>query len=172
MQVRLHGSDRPAGLIRDLPKRQIAEEAQGDDLSIRLVKSGDGLSNVCRTLGLKRDGGRVRPADQVAGRSRIGRVEPRDRAPPLRATDRDPNGDPRQPGTEGAVFSPCSKRAERGHERLLGCVFGLMEVAEHAVAGTDDGRTLALDKDAERIAISGQDATHDDSVVIVDSQVC
>ena len=59
-----------------------------------------------------------------------------------------PNGpSPRQP----------ARLSERGHERLLGGILGFVEVAEDAVARSDDGRRLAVDEEPERVPIAGQD---------------
>jgi hypothetical protein len=39
----------------------------------------------------------------------------------------------------------------------LGCILGLVEIAEDAVAGADDGGRFVLDEESERVPIAGQD---------------
>lgn len=75
----------------------------------------------------------------------------------MRSAKRDPHGDPREPCPEGPVAAPAGEAPERGHERLLGCIFGLMDIPEDAMAGADDRRGFVLDEDSERVPIAGQD---------------
>jgi hypothetical protein len=168
MEMRLHGSERAPGLAGDLPERQVAEESQRDNLPIRLIETGDSVANVGSALGTERERCRVRCTGHVLGGSRVLGVQPSNRLSALRATDGDPDGNPREPRAERAVLAPCAKCPEGGHERFLGCVFGLVDVAQHPMAGTNNRRTLALDEDPEHIAIAREDAGDHGTIVIGD----
>jgi hypothetical protein len=154
----------PAGLGGDLTERQVAEEAQGHHLTIWLVEPSDGFADVGRPLRSKRDGRGIGTTGHVR-RSGIGRIQPGDAASTLRSADCDPDGNPGQPRTERAVLTPRAESAKRGHERFLRCILGLVKVTEDSVAGADDRLALAVDENPERIAIAGQDAGDDGSVV-------
>ncbi len=90
----------------------------------------------------------------------IGRVDPGHVAAALGASQRDPNGDPGQPRSERTVATPRGEAPKGRHEGLLGRILGLMEIAEDAMAGPQDGWTFALHEHAECIAIAGQDGIH------------
>jgi len=167
MKMRFDRPERPAGLGGDLPERQVAEETKRDDLAIWLVEACDSDADVGRPLRPKRDRRGIGTTGHVR-RSRIGRIQPRDTPPTLRSADRDPDGDSGQPGTERAVLTPRAESTERGHERFLRCVLGLVEVAEDSVTGADDRRALPVDENPECFAIAGEDAADNGSVVGVD----
>jgi hypothetical protein len=153
----LDGAQRPPRLGGDLVEAQLAEEAQGDDLAIRLIKPADGVPQALGPLCSEgRDGG-IRATRPVDPRGRIGRVDPGDIATPLRPTERDPYRDPSEPRPEGTVATPAGEAPKGGHECLLGSVLGLVEVTEDTMAGADDRGRFALDEDLERVPISRQD---------------
>jgi len=85
-------------------------------------------------------------------------MDPRDVAPALRSAKRDTHGNSGQPCAERPVAAPAGQAPERGHERLLGRILGLMEIPKDAVAGADDRRGFALDEDPERVPLAGQDS--------------
>ena len=87
--------------------------------------------------------------------------------PLAESSQRDAHGDPRQPRAERAVAAPAGERPIGGHECLLGDVLGLVQVAEDAMARSDDRRRLALDEVTEGVAIAGEDGIHDRAVALV-----
>jgi hypothetical protein len=156
--MRLDRSQRSTGLGGDLGEGQFTEEAKGDNLAIGVVKPADGRSNPCRPLRAQRgDRGILAAGDSDRGGGRAG-VDPRDVAPALRSAESDADGDPREPGPKRTVVAPTGEAPEGDHERLLGCVLGLMEITEDAVAGADDRRGFVLDEDSERVPIACQDS--------------
>jgi hypothetical protein len=68
-------------------------------------------------------------------------------------------------------MAPPGEALEGGHEGFLGCILGLVEIAEDAVAGTNDGGRLVVHEDPERVAIAGQNSL-DNSAFIDDLGVC
>ena len=170
--------ERTLGLAGDLVERQLAEEAQGDDLAVRLGEGRDGGAHVRRTLGAdgehrrvraraRRDRLRVaggRTPDRGSVAAAAGRVEPADRAPLPDLAQRDADRDPRQPRPERAVAAPAGERAIGGHEGLLGGILGLVQVAEDPMAGPDDGCRFALDEVAVGVAVAGEDGVDDRAI--------
>jgi hypothetical protein len=156
--VRLDGSQWTARLGGDLVEAQLTEETQRDGLAIWLVQAADRRSDPGRALGSQRGDRGIRAARQVDTGSRLVRVDPGHGAPALSPTERDPDGDPRQPRPERIIAAPAGEAPEGGHERFLGCVLGLMKVPDDAVAGADDGSRFPLDEDPERVPVTGQDS--------------
>jgi hypothetical protein len=154
----LDRAEGPAGLGRDLVEAQIAKEAQGDDLAIRLVEPRDGRPDAGGALGTERADRWILPAGQIDTRDGVGWVDPCDVVTTLRPAKGNPHGDPGDPGAERPVAAPTGEAPEGGHECLLGGIFGLMEIAEDAMAGSDDSGRFAVDEDPERIPIAGQDS--------------
>jgi hypothetical protein len=144
-------------LVGDLVEAQLAEEAEGDRLSIWLVEPADGRPDPGCVLGSQGRDRRIRPARQVDASRRIHRVDPGHIAPALGAAERDPDGDPGQPGPERTVTTPRGQAPEGGHEGLLGSILGFMEIAEDAMAGSQDRRTIASHEEPERVSIACQD---------------
>ncbi len=157
MEVGLDRAEGSTGLGGDLHEAELAEEPQGDDLAIGLIQPGDRAPKVGGALGADRGQSGIRAARKVDRRGRIRRIDPGDVAAALGPADRDPDRDPRQPGAEGTVAAPTGKAAERNHEGLLGRILGLMEIAEDAMAGANDGSRFAIDEDPERVTVAGQD---------------
>jgi hypothetical protein len=153
----LDGSQRPTSLGGDLVEAQLAKEAEGDHFTVRLIESADRGLDACCALRPQRGDRGIETAGQVDAGRWIARVDPGDIAPALRTPERDADSDPRQPGPEWPVSAPAREASEGGHERLLGGVLGLVEIAENAVAGADDGGRLVLDEDPERVSIASQD---------------
>jgi hypothetical protein len=156
--VRFDGPQRSTGMVGDLLEAQLAEEAQGDRLSIWLVEPADRRPDPGCVLGPQGRDRRVRPARQVDARRRIHWVDPGHIAPALGAAERDPDGDPGEPGSERTVTTPGGQAPEGGHEGLLGSILGFMEIAKDAMAGSQDRRTFAFDQEPERVAIACQDS--------------
>ena len=161
----LDSTQRPTRLGGDLIEAQLAEEAQGDDLAIGVVEPADGRPDPSSTLCPQRGDRRVLATWQSNAGGGIARVDPRDIAPALRSAKCDPDGDPRQPGPERTIVPPAGQASERGHECLLGCVFGLMNIPEDAVAGANDGSRLVLHEDSERVPIAGQNSLDDGAFI-------
>ena len=170
MQVRLHGSQWTARLRRDLVEAQLGEVAEGDRLAIRLVELRDSRSDGRGAFGAKGRRGWIEPARHVDGRRWVRRVDPRDVAPTLNPAQSDPHRDSGEPGAERALSTPPSEALERGHERLLGRVLGLVDVAEDTVTGADDGRRFTVDQDTEGLAIPCEDGVNDSSIVV--DEIC
>jgi hypothetical protein len=156
-KVGLDGPERTTRLGGDLVEAQFTEEAQGDDLAIWLVQAADRRPDPGGALGPQRGDRGIRAARQVDAGSRLVRIDPGHVAPGLGPTERDPDGDPRQPRPERTVAAPAGEAPEGGHERFLSCVLGLMKVPDDAVAGADDGSRFPLDEDPERVPVTGQD---------------
>ena len=153
----LDRAQRPPRLNGDLVETQLAEEAERDHLAVRFVETADGRPDPSRALRLKRGDGRVRPAGQIDPGGWVRRVDPRHVAAALGTSERGPHGDPCQPCAEWTIATPAGEASEGGHERLLGCIFSLMGIAEHPVAGANDSRCVTLDQESKRIPIAGQD---------------
>ena len=175
----LDRAERPLRLTRDLLERQVAEEAQRDDLAVRLGQGGDGAADVGGPLRANGDARRVRRCDRgrstasvaaaaadppVGSSAPVGSSQVTERRWP-RLAQSDPDRDPGQPRAERAVAAPARERAVGGHERLLGGVLGLVQVAEDAVAGPDDRGRFALDEEAEGIAVAGEHGIDDRAVI-------
>lgn len=154
----LDRSQRPAGLVGDLLEAQFSKEPQRDDLPIGLVETPDGGADPDRTFGTERRDRGVRTTRQVDSGRRIGRIDPGDIPPALGAAERDSDGDPGHPRPERAFATPGGQASKGGHEGLLRGVLGLVEVAEHAMARSQDGGTLALDEEPERVPVAAQDS--------------
>jgi hypothetical protein len=155
----------------DLIEAQLAEEAQCDDLAIRLVESADCRSDPGGTLQSQGADRRIQPSRQVDTGRRVRRVDPGHVATALGSAESDADGNPRQPRTEGSVMPPPCEALEGGHEGFLGCVLGLLEIAEDAMAGANDSGRFMIDEDPERIAIASQDSI-DNGALIDDLGVC
>jgi len=69
--------------------------------------------------------------------------------------------------TERAVAPPAGERAVGGHERLLGGVLGLMQIAEDAMAGPDDRHRLAFDELPVGIPVACEDGIDDRALIAV-----
>jgi hypothetical protein len=154
----LDRADGTACLSRNLVEAQVAEEPEGDDLSIRLVEPRDRRPDTRGAFGTQRADRRVRATGHVDSGGRIGRVDPAHLAATLRSTNGDPDRDARDPGAEGSLAAPAGEAAEGSHERLLRGILGLVEIPEDAVAGADDRGRFAIDEEPERIAIASQDS--------------
>lgn len=163
--MRLDRSERPARPVRDLLEAQFAEEAQRDDLTIGLIELADRGADARGALDPERGDGRVRSAGQVDTGLRAGRVDPGDVPTTLDAPQRDADGDPGQPGTERPLAAPGRQAPKRDHERLLGCVLGLVEVTEDPMTGSQDRLTLVFDEEPERIAVTGQDGIDSGAII-------
>jgi hypothetical protein len=155
--VGLDRTDWPSSLVRDLVEAEIAEEPERHGLAVRLVETGDGRPDIRGARGPERGHGRIRAAGQIERTIRIGGIDPRDVAPLLCPPERDPDGDPGEPRPDRAIGPPAGEASEPHHERLLGRILGFMEVPQDPVARPDDRRRLALDEDAEGLAIAGED---------------
>jgi hypothetical protein len=175
MEMGLHGPDWPTRGLGDLGKRALAEESEGDDLAIGFLEPCDRGAELRITLADDRRGRRIAWARQVDRRHlsddrslpghRFGtaaeRVETDDRTSTGRLTKRDPHGNPGQPCTEWAFATPRAQRAKCRHEGLLGGIFGLVEIAENAIARSDHDRRLAFDQSAIRLPITIEDRPDD-----------
>jgi hypothetical protein len=155
--MRLDRPERASRLARDLVEAQLAEEAQGDDLAIRLIESAHGGSKTGRTLGTKRRDLRVGTTREVDAGRGVGRVDPRHVAPALGPSQGDPDRDPDEPRREWTVAAPPGEAAECDHEGLLGRILGLVEVAEDSVTRPDDRGRFTLDEDPECVPVPRQD---------------
>ena len=131
-----------------------------------------GRSNRCRLFGAKRRRGWIRTARHVNRCGWVRWIDPRDVPSTLNAAQSDPHRDPGEPGSEGALTSPSCEALERGHEGLLRCVLGLMDVTEDPVTRANDTRRLAVDEHAERLAVAGEDGVDDDPVVVDEISSC
>ena len=181
MKMRLHGPQRSFGLAGDLVERELAEEAQRDRPrdTARAGSTTAFRRSAARSARRASIAGSVRgpaaidcasmaadagsPASGPVGR----RVDPGDGAPLTDLAQRDANGDAGQPGTERPLATPPGERSIGGHERLLGGVLGLVEVAEDPMAGSDDRRRFALDQMAERVSVAGEDGFDDRAVAVL-----
>lgn len=166
----LDGRHRASSGRRDLGQGKVAEEAQEDDLAIRLVERRDGPANGIGPLGFHRDVGRVgRQRGSSGRRSRQAaavwlyqdRIEAHYWAPAAGPPERNPHRNPAQPGAKRPGRLPAGERAIGDHECLLGCVFGFVEVAQDPVAGADDGGRLAIDEDAKGLSIAAEHEGND-----------
>ena len=79
----------------------------------------------------------------------------------------EPDRDPCEPGSERAVAAPAGKRAVGGHERLLGDILGLLQVAEDPVARADDRRPFAIDELSKGLAIPVEHGTHGQALIVI-----
>ena len=149
VEVGLHGAERPIGRRsaisasdRSAKNRSATTSRYGSSSAATAARSWASRSErSTRVGGVDRVGaGRRRSALAPAGSTSAHGIEPRDllalRGPP----DREPHGDPRQPGPERPVAAPRGQRPVRDHERLLGDVLGLGAVAEDPGARRDDRR--------------------------------
>ncbi len=177
MEMGLHGPERPIALVGDLGQRELAEEAQDEDLAIGLLEAGDRGPDRRGSFRANGELGGIRHASErgrerrlpdplaAAGPGRVvghgRRVDPGHGAPPAGAPDRDPRCDPGEPGAERAVAAPGPEGAIGGHEGLLRSVLGLVKVAQDPVAGADDAARLPLDEGPERIGVARQDGGDD-----------
>ena len=155
--MRLDRAQRPTCLAGDLLEAQLAEEPKRDDLSIWLVQAADRRADPRGPFGMERGDRRVLATGQIDAGRGIARVDPGDVSPALGTAERDPDGDPRQPRAERTVATPGGETPECDHECLLGGILGLVEIAQDAMAGSQDGRALALDEESERLTVAGQD---------------
>ena len=96
-----------------------------------------------------------------SGSAGSGRIDPGDGPPAAGLAERDAHRDPGQPCPERSFAAPARERAIRGHERFLGRILGLVQVAEDAVAGANDRRRFALHEQAVGVAITGQHGIDD-----------
>ena len=179
MQVCLDRSEGTIHLACDLFEREVAEESQDDDLSIRLRERGNRGTDIRSALGPRSQHGGIRLSARADGRGRNGcggrvchraisdrlHVNPGHGLSATRLSNCDANRDPREPGPKRPFAAPARERAIRGHKGLLRSIFSVVKVAEDPMTGPDNGSGFAIDKMAEGLTIAGENRIDDGTVI-------
>ena len=141
---------------------QSGDERQLDGLAL-LIPSLRGEASVLQPDGPVRIGlhpdrvGPLLPGSVVRAGGTT--VLDREAPPPLsyEGVEADVGGDPVEPGTQQLVPLEPGQRAPGPQQRLLECVVGVEQRAEHPVTVGVDRRAVGLDEEAERVVVPAAD---------------
>ena len=157
----LDGIERTARGCGNFIKRHLTEEAQGHHLTVGLPEGGHGLAHRSLALVSEHDGKRIGAG---CTEDELG-AELHGLASLPKASERLAGRDAQEPAPERALAPVRRDRSVRHHERLLSNIFGIMGSAQDPQADAVDHPLLPLDKEPERVAISGEHGIHQGAVI-------